>query len=95
MRLGWLAERIIECTDCHVTGLTLSSQQLAYAARALAERGYAGKSDIRLQDYRDEAGTYDRVVSVEMLEAVGEAYWPTFLQISGSGSIRRALRCFR
>ena len=37
-----------------------------------------GKSDLRLQDYRDAGETYDRVVSIEMLEAVGEAYWPTF-----------------
>ena len=77
---GWggLAERIIERTGSHVTGLTLSTEQLAYARDRLARRGFAGKSDIRLQDYRDVGGTYDRVVSVEMLEAVGEAYWPTF-----------------
>lgn len=77
---GWggLAGRIIERTDCHVTGLTLSTEQLAYAQRQLAQRGLAGKSDLRLQDYRDANGTYDRVVSIEMLEAVGEAYWPTF-----------------
>jgi cyclopropane-fatty-acyl-phospholipid synthase len=77
---GWggLAGRIIERTGCHVTGLTLSTQQLAYAQRELTKRGFAGKSDLRLQDYRDADETYDRVVSVEMLEAVGEAYWPTF-----------------
>jgi cyclopropane-fatty-acyl-phospholipid synthase len=77
---GWggLAARIIERSDCHVTGLTLSTEQLLYAQRQLAERGFAGKSDLRLQDYRDAGGTYDRVVSIEMLEAVGEAYWPTF-----------------
>jgi cyclopropane-fatty-acyl-phospholipid synthase len=79
---GWggLAERIIERTDCHVTGLTLSTEQLAYARRRLAQRGLAGKSDLRLQDYRDAGGSYDRVVSVEMLEAVGEAYWPVFFE---------------
>jgi cyclopropane-fatty-acyl-phospholipid synthase len=77
---GWgaLAGRIIERTGCHVTGLTLSTQQLAYAQRELSQRGLAGESDLRLQDYRDAEGTYDRVVSVEMLEAVGAAYWPTF-----------------
>ena len=79
---GWggLADRIIERTGCHVTGLTLSTEQLAYARRQLAQRGLAGKSDLRLQDYRDAGGTYDRVVSVEMLEAVGEAYWPVFFE---------------
>ena len=77
---GWggLAGRIIERTGCHVTGLTLSTQQLAYAQRELARRGLTGKSDLRLQDYRDAGETYDRVVAVEMLEAVGEVYWPTF-----------------
>jgi cyclopropane-fatty-acyl-phospholipid synthase len=77
---GWggLAERIIERTGCHVTGLTLSTQQLAFAHQQLAQRGFAGQSDLRLQDYRDANGSYDKVVSVEMLEAVGEAYWPTF-----------------
>ena len=79
---GWggLAERIIERTGSHVTGLTLSTEQLAYARHQLAQRGFAGKSDLRLQDYRDVGGTYDRVVSIEMLEAVGEAYWPTFFE---------------
>ncbi|MDP3689623.1 cyclopropane-fatty-acyl-phospholipid synthase family protein [Bradyrhizobium sp.] len=77
---GWggLAERIIERTGSHVTGLTLSTEQLAHAQQQLARRGFAGQSDLRLQDYRDVGGTYDRVVSIEMLEAVGEAYWPTF-----------------
>jgi len=77
---GWggLAGHVIDRADCHVTGLTLSNEQLAYAGQRLAERGYAGKTDLKLQDYRDESGTYDRVVSIEMLEAVGEAYWPTF-----------------
>jgi len=77
---GWggLAGRIIERTGCHVTGLTLSTEQLAYARQQLAQRGLAGKSDLRLQDYRDAGDTYDRVVSIEMLESVGEAYWPTF-----------------
>ena len=79
---GWggLAERIIARTGSHVTGLTLSTEQLAHARQQLAERGFAGQSDLRLQDYRDVGGTYDRVVSVEMLEAVGEAYWPTFFE---------------
>lgn len=77
---GWggLAERIIERGGSHVTGLTLSTEQLDYARQRLAGRGFAEKSDLRLQDYRDVGGTYDRVVSIEMLEAVGEAYWPTY-----------------
>jgi cyclopropane-fatty-acyl-phospholipid synthase len=77
---GWgaLAARIIEQANSHVTGLTLSTQQLAYAQDQLAQQGLCEKSDLRLQDYRDAGGSYDRIVSIEMLEAVGEAYWPTF-----------------
>jgi cyclopropane-fatty-acyl-phospholipid synthase len=77
---GWggLADRMIEHAGCHVTGLTLSTEQLSHARKMLSQRGFAGKSDLRLQDYRDAGGRYDRLVSVEMLEAVGEAYWPVF-----------------
>jgi cyclopropane-fatty-acyl-phospholipid synthase len=59
----------------HVTGLTLSPAQLSYAARRL--RPAAG-SDLRLQDYRDTTGQFDRIVSIEMLEAVGESWWPSY-----------------
>ncbi len=77
---GWgsLAERMIAEHGCAVTGLTLSSEQLAYAQNWLRQRGLFEQSDLRLQDYRDARGTYDRIVSIEMLEAVGEAYWPRF-----------------
>lgn len=76
---GWggLAERILR-TGCEVTGLTLSPAQLAYAGERLAAGGHAEASDLRLEDYRDVRGTFDRVVSIEMLEAVGRAYWPSY-----------------
>ncbi len=59
-----------------VTGLTLSRAQLDYARTRLRSRGL--EADLRLQDYRDEQGRYDGVASIEMFEAVGEAYWPTY-----------------
>ena len=79
---GWggMAERILE-QGCTVTGLTLSPSQLAYAVRRLAEAGRSASSDLRLQDYRDVRGTFDRIVSIEMLEAVGRAYWPSYFQM--------------
>ena len=79
---GWgsLAERILERHDCSVTGVTLSTEQLAFTESRLRGRALDGRSDIRLQDYRDVRGTFDRVISIEMLEAVGEAYWPTYFQ---------------
>ena len=61
-----------------VTGLTLSTEQLAHAQQRIAGEGLAGQVELRLQDYRDVQGRYDRIVSIEMLEAVGEAYWPVY-----------------
>jgi cyclopropane-fatty-acyl-phospholipid synthase len=61
-----------------VTGLTLSSEQLAHAQNAVKESGLEASVDLRLQDYRDVDGDFDRIVSIEMLEAVGEQYWPTY-----------------
>ena len=77
---GWgaLARHLIEGHRCHVTGLTLSTEQLGYAREQLAAHRLADRSDLRIEDYRDTEGSYDRVVSIEMLEAVGEAYWPLF-----------------
>ena len=57
----------------HVTGLTLSPSQKGYADARLD-----GRADIRLQDYRQVTGQFDNIVSVEMIEAVGERYWPTY-----------------
>jgi cyclopropane-fatty-acyl-phospholipid synthase len=77
---GWggLAERLIVRHGCLVTGITLSEEQLAFAKKRLSDRGLDRRADLRLQDYRDTDETFDRIVSIEMLEAVGAAYWPTY-----------------
>ncbi len=77
---GWgaLAEYLIEKHGCPVTGLTLSAEQLTYArARVSPAKDLA---DFRLVDYRDVAGCYDRIASIEMMEAVGERYWPAYFR---------------
>jgi len=56
-----------------VTGLTLSRAQLEYARARLG-----GRADLQLRDYRDERGRYDAVASIEMIEAVGERWWPAY-----------------
>ena len=61
-----------------VTTVTISAEQLAFAARRIAEAGLSEQVDLRLQDYREVEGQFDAIVSVEMIEAVGEAYWPTY-----------------
>jgi cyclopropane-fatty-acyl-phospholipid synthase len=72
---GWgaLAERLAKHYGCRVTGITLSTEQCAYAQARLR-----GCGEIRLQDYRDTSGIFDGIISIEMLEAAGEAYWPTY-----------------
>jgi cyclopropane-fatty-acyl-phospholipid synthase len=63
-----------------VTTLTLSTEQAALAARRAKDAGVAASVDIRVRDYRDTDGLYDAVVSVEMIEAVGEKWWPTYFR---------------
>ena len=78
---GWgaLAEQAVQAFDARVTGVTLSTEQLSYAQRRLQPHGSA--AELRLQDYRDiDDGPYDAICSVEMVEAVGQAYWPTYFQ---------------
>ncbi len=62
----------------HVTGLTLSTEQLEFARRRLSNAGLATQADLRLQDYRDVEGEFDAIASIEMFEAVGEAYWDSY-----------------
>ncbi|MFG2307821.1 class I SAM-dependent methyltransferase [Streptomyces sp. NPDC048566] len=61
-----------------VTSLTLSGEQRDLARERVREAGLADRVDIRLCDYREATGTYDAVVSVEMIEAVGAEFWPTY-----------------
>jgi cyclopropane-fatty-acyl-phospholipid synthase len=63
---------------CRVTAITVSREQHEAARRRLFEAGLAERADVQLRDYRDVDGRYDRIVSVEMLEAVGEPFWPVF-----------------
>lgn len=77
---GWggFAQYAAETTGCKVTGLTISSEQLTYARKRIATAGLEEKVEVVFRDYRDERGTYDRIVSIEMFEAVGEEYWATY-----------------
>ena len=77
---GWggFAEYAAKEIGCRVTGVTISPSQLAYAQARMARGGLADKVDLQLIDYRDVKGQFDRIASIEMFEAVGEAYWPTY-----------------
>jgi cyclopropane-fatty-acyl-phospholipid synthase len=63
----------------NVVGLTLSTEQKEWAEASIAEAGLSDRIEIRLQDYRDIDESFDAVVSVEMVEAVGERWWPAYL----------------
>jgi cyclopropane-fatty-acyl-phospholipid synthase len=79
---GWggLALYLAEICGGRVTGITLSQQQLAVARGRAAEKGLGGTADFRLQDYREVAGAFDRIVSVGMFEHVGVGFYDEFFR---------------
>jgi cyclopropane-fatty-acyl-phospholipid synthase len=70
----WAAREI----GCSVTAITVSPAQHAHAAAAIQADGLGDRIDLRRQDYREVTGCFDRIVSIEMLEAVGARYWPRY-----------------
>lgn len=78
---GWgaLAEEIA-ARGAHITAITISEQQLEASRRRLAPSIDAGRADVRFEDYRDTRGSFDRIASIEMIEAVGEDNWPTYFR---------------
>jgi len=80
---GWggFAEYAAREIGCRVIGLTISPAQHRFAVERMERAGLSDKVDIRLTDYRDVADTFDRVVSIEMFEAVGEQWWSTFFAV--------------
>lgn len=80
---GWgaLAEKAALEFDAHVTGVTLSTEQLAWAQERMRKLDKTAQTDLRLQDYRDiQDAPFDAICSIEMVEAVGREYWPTYFQ---------------
>jgi cyclopropane-fatty-acyl-phospholipid synthase len=78
---GWgaLAEMAASEFGAQVTGVTLSTEQLAFGRERVARAGVASQVELRLQDYRDiREPAFDAICSIEMVEAVGRAYWPDY-----------------
>ncbi|EAP80803.1 cyclopropane-fatty-acyl-phospholipid synthase [Sulfitobacter sp. NAS-14.1] len=77
---GWggFAEYAAKERGLKVTCLTISKEQFNYAKERIENAGLADVVQFKLQDYRDERGTYDGIASIEMFEAVGEQYWPSY-----------------
>jgi cyclopropane-fatty-acyl-phospholipid synthase len=77
---GWggFAEYAARHFDCTILCLTLSQEQADFATARIKDAGLEKQVEIRIQDYRDVGGEFDKIVSIEMFEAVGEANWPTY-----------------
>jgi len=75
---GWggFSEHLLGRENCRYTGLTISPAQLDYARRRV--QMYRENAHLELRDYREQTGTFDYIVSIEMFEAVGESYWPDY-----------------
>lgn len=80
---GWggFAEYAAREIGCRVTALTISREQFEYATTRINDAGLADRVTIKFCDYRDEEGSYDRIVSIEMFEAVGEVYWQSYFEV--------------
>ena len=80
---GWggFAEYAAKEHGLRVTGLTLSNEQLVFARERIEALGLSDLVEFKLQDYRDETGQYDGIASIEMFEAVGQKYWPSYLKV--------------
>jgi cyclopropane-fatty-acyl-phospholipid synthase len=79
---GWggFAEYAAKSRGCKVTGITISQAQLKYAQERVQKAGLKDQVELKFCDYRDVAGAYDAVVSIEMIEAVGERFWPSYFK---------------
>jgi cyclopropane-fatty-acyl-phospholipid synthase len=78
---GWggFAETAAIERGCKVTGITLSQEQLNFARQRIQQAGLADRVSFELRDYRDVAGRYDKIASIEMFEAVGEKFWQPYM----------------
>lgn len=79
---GWggFAEYAAKKVGCTIKGITISPSQLKFATNRIKELNLDNKVSLELCDYRDLKGKYDRVVSIEMIEAVGEKYWRNYFK---------------
>jgi len=77
---GWggFAEYAAKTRGARVTAITLSREQLEYARERIFKAGLAERVTFELRDYRDVNGQFDKIASIEMFEAVGKEYWPTY-----------------
>jgi cyclopropane-fatty-acyl-phospholipid synthase len=87
---GW-AIHAAQSHQCRVTPVTLSRQQVDFATRRVAEAGLADRISVRHHDFREIEGTFDKVVSIEMIEALGHNFLPDFCRVVNASLKREGL----
>ncbi len=77
---GWggMAEHAAKQYGCRITSITISEEQHRFATERIAQAGLSSLVDIRLEDYRKTQGSFDKIVSIEMMEALGDRYLPVY-----------------
>lgn len=94
---GWggFFSHAVQKTGCKVTAVTISGEQARHNGKKIQELRLGGHVELLERDYRDILGRFDKIVSIEMVEAVGEKYWKTYfdkisasLKPQGSSGIR-------
>ncbi|VDM63764.1 unnamed protein product [Angiostrongylus costaricensis] len=98
---GWgaCAIRAVKKSQCYWTGLTISHEQLEWAKQKVVEEGLHDKICFKYEDYRLATGQYDKIISVEMIEAVGEAFLPQYFKVlsdrlvSGGKAVLQGIIC--
>ena len=77
---GWggFACHAVRFYGCHVTTVTISTEQFHFARKRFRREGVANRTDIRLEDYRNLTGQFDKIASIEMMEALGDRYLETY-----------------
>jgi cyclopropane-fatty-acyl-phospholipid synthase len=80
---GWggFLEHAAQVSGARLHGISISREQCTYAHARLAAAGLSGRATVEFSDYRDVRGSFDRIVSIEMFEAVGEEYWGTYAAV--------------
>jgi cyclopropane-fatty-acyl-phospholipid synthase len=79
---GWggFAEYAASERGCEVVGITVADEHARFARKRMAEAGLTERVEIRVQDFRDIEGTFDAIVSIEMIESVDETHWPPLFE---------------
>jgi len=92
---GWFAFYAIKNYDCHITTTTISAEQYKYVKNKIISESQENNIDLKLLDYRELSGTYDKIFSIEMMEAIWHEYVPEFISKCNSLLKKWGKACFQ